>query len=257
MLILISPAKKLLSLTKPYSGTTTQPRFLSNTHILLELMKLKSKEEIASLMSLSQDLAKLNYDRYQHFFSKQVPLDATYPALFLFQGDVYQGLQVNQWSQEDVQYAQSHIAILSGLYGLLRPLDAIQPYRLEMGTRLENPKGKNLYNFWSEVLTDSVNEQLSSHECPYLINLASTEYFKVINSKKLKHPLITINFYEQKNNEVKMVGILSKKARGLMTRFIIQNRISTLAHIKEFAEQGYHFNNESSSATHLDFIRIH
>jgi uncharacterized protein len=255
MLILISPAKKLLSLSSIFLGASSQPHFSSHTKKLVEVMKSKSATDIARLMHLSSDLAHLNYDRYQHFFLNEVPANATYPALFLFQGDVYKGMQANSWSQEDINYSQQHLAILSGLYGLLKPMDNIQPYRLEMGVRLENPQGATLYHFWNELITEYINELLSLHQSPFLLNLASTEYFKVVDQKKLKHPVVTINFYEKKNNEVKMIGVYAKKARGVMTKYLIQNRIDTIEKIKNFNELGYYFNSKTSSMYHLDFIR--
>ncbi len=257
MLSLISPAKKLLAISKPFPGSMTQPKFLTQAETLIKIMQTKSLSEIAHLMDLSHNLAKLNFDRYQSFYFQKIPLDASYPALFLFQGDVYQGLQAKTWNQENIDYAQNHLAILSGLYGLLKPMDSIQSYRLEMGVRLENPQGLNLYNFWSELITRNLNEQLALHKNPILINLASTEYFKVVQEKKLKYPIMTINFYEQKNNELKMIGIYAKKARGLMARYITQHRIDELEQLKNFNEQGYRFNEHSSSEAHLDFVREH
>jgi hypothetical protein len=257
MLTLISPAKKLAPLSQPFSGLTTQTQFSAQTKILIEIMKSKSVDDLAYLMSLSSDLARLNYERYQDFYLDQIPIHASHPALFLFQGDVYQGLQAVSWSQDDIEFAQTHLGILSGLYGLLKPLDSIQPYRLEMGTRLVNPEGVSLYSFWGAAVTQHLNMQLAVHKTPLLINLASTEYFKVVQEKKLNYPVVTINFYEQKNNQLKMVGIYAKKARGAMAKYIVQGRIDNLEQIKEFNESGYIFNPNSSSLKHLDFIRIH
>ena len=257
MLILISPAKKLLSITKPFTGETTQPQFLSQTAKLVEIMKAKTVADIGRLMDLSDNLAHLNYDRYQQFKLDNVPENLSYPALLLFQGDVYQGLQAKSLKQEDFDYAQKHLAILSGLYGLLKPMDRIQPYRLEMGTHLANPSGTNLYDFWGQILTQHINEELASHKNPFLVNLASTEYFKAVQEKKLAHSVITINFYEHKNNQVKMIGVYAKKARGVMARYLIQNRIDTVEQIKKFTELGYQFNEQTSSGKHLDFVRTH
>ena len=257
MLSLISPAKKLLTNLKPFSGSVTEPVFLKEAETLIKLMQTKSLAEIAGLMDLSSELTQLNFDRYQNFYFQNAPLDVSYPALLLFQGDVYQGLQAKTWSQEHIDFSTSHLAILSGLYGLLRPLDSIQAYRLEMGVKLRNPQGNNLYDFWSERITHNLNKELALHKNPILINLASTEYFKVIQQKILRHPIVTINFYEQKNNEVKMIGIYAKKARGLMARYIVQQRIDDLEQLKNFNEQGYRFNELSSSEVHLDFVRGH
>lgn len=255
MFILISPAKKLAAITKPFFGATTHPLFTEATNKLVHLMKAKSAADLARLMSLSPDLAALNYDRYQRFNLDEHPVDQSCPALFLFQGDVYQGLQAASWSQEDVDYSQSHLGILSGLYGLLRPLDTIQPYRLEMGVRLANPAGDTLYSFWRTLVTQYLNAQLAKQTNPILINLASTEYFKVVQESALDYPVATINFYEQKNNELKMVGIYAKKARGVMARFIIQHQIDTLDGLRGFNELGYRVNEASSSEHRLDFVR--
>ncbi|KTD55730.1 hypothetical protein Lsan_3282 [Legionella santicrucis] len=255
MLILLSPAKKLLEISEPYEANTSKPIFMDKTGILVKLMQTKSVDDIAALMDLSKDLAELNYHRYQIFHLDDHALFHSYPALFLFQGDVYQGLQAKSWAQKAVQYSQDHLRILSGLYGLLSPLDAIQPYRLEMGVRLENPAGKNLYDFWQHKVTDALNQQLATQENPILINLASAEYFKVVNEKKLNYPIITINFYEKKNEQLKMIGIHAKKARGAMARFLMQNQFDNLSHIKEFNDLGYKFHESTSSERHLDFVR--
>ncbi|MCL5273107.1 MAG: peroxide stress protein YaaA [Gammaproteobacteria bacterium] len=257
MFTLLSPAKKLLSISKPYPNETSEPLFLQNTKVLAQLMKSKSVDEIARLMDLSRELAVLNYDRYQQFYLKDCAAVHSYPSLFIFQGDVYQGLSAGSWSQEDIDFSQSHLRILSGLYGLLRPLDTIQPYRLEMGVSLSNPKGNNLYDFWRDAITNALNEQLESDPNPVLINLASNEYFKAVNVKKIHYPIVTINFYEQKNNKLKMIGIYAKKARGLMAKYIMQNKIDTIEQIKSFSESGYMYNEQTSSEHHLDFVRIH
>lgn len=255
MLTLLSPAKKLLADVQPYTDDTTQPLLIKRTLKLARIMKSKSIEQIAALMDLSNDLAVLNYERYQHFSLKENPATHSYPAVFLFQGDVYQGLRPTEWSADAINYSQSHLGILSGLYGILKPLDKIQPYRLEMGVRLVNPCGTNLYEFWRDTVTKTLNQQLASQSNPVLINLASTEYFKVVDEKKIKYPIVTINFYERKNDEIKMIGIYAKKARGVMAKFIMQQQADTLEHLKEFTELNYQFNKESSSDSHLNFIR--
>lgn len=255
MLTVLSPAKKLLTNFKPYLDETTEPLLRKGSVQLVRLMKTKTVEQVAALMDLSSDLAKLNYQRYQSYNLRENTVEQSYPALFLFQGDVYQGLQAASWDNAAVNYSQGHLRILSGLYGLLRPLDRIQPYRLEMGVHLANDKGSNLYDFWRETVTKALHQQLKEQTNPVLINLASTEYFKVINEKKLGFPIVTINFYEHRNNEVKMVGIYAKKARGAMAKFMMQNKVDTLEHIKDFSDLGYRFNKETSSTNHLDFIR--
>lgn len=255
MYLVVSPAKKLAPINRPFLGRTSQPMFHELTDVLIELMRTKSVADLMKLMDISHDLASLNYERYQHFHTKKSPDAYSYPALFLFQGDVYQGLQASSLTQQEIDYAQEHLGILSGLYGLLRPLDAMQPYRLEMGTRLDNPAGNSLYAFWQELVTQQLNAILASQENPLLVNLASTEYFKVINVTQLNYPVLTINFYERKNDELKMIGIHAKKARGLMARFIVQHRIEKPEQIQEFKEQGYVFHEPTSSEHHLEFVR--
>ncbi|HHF7398034.1 TPA: peroxide stress protein YaaA [Legionella anisa] len=255
MLILLSPAKKLLNNSKSYSGATSNPMFVDKTNTLVKLMKTKSVADIAALMDLSKDLAELNYNRYQAFSMDDKALLHAYPALFLFQGDVYQGLKAASWEQKTVDYSQDHLRILSGLYGLLKPLDNIQPYRLEMGVRLQNPAGKSLYDFWQETVTNALNQQLAAQKNPKLINLASSEYFKAVDAKGLNYPIITINFYEKKNDQMKMIGIHAKKARGTMARYLMQNQFDDLEHLKQFNELGYTFHSSTSTDAHLDFVR--
>lgn len=255
MFTLLSPAKKLLSNFKPYSGLSSEPIFKEQTQILVQLMCTKSVAEIAALMDLSQDLAELNFQRYQHFSLPPSVAALAYPALYMFQGDVYQGLQAATWEPKTVEYAQEHLRILSGLYGLLKPLDKIQPYRLEMGVRLENPAGKNLYAFWQAAVTHTLNEQLAVQKNPILLNLASTEYFKVVDEKKLNYPVLTVNFYEKKNQQLKMIGIHAKKARGVMAQFIMQQQIDEVDALKSFNGLGYAYHSATSSEQHLDFVR--
>ncbi|MBN9229334.1 MAG: hypothetical protein BGO90_12020 [Legionella sp. 40-6] len=254
MIILLSPAKKLLDVKKPYSGKTTRPQFLAQTNSLIEIMRSKSVAEIAKLMDLSESLAQLNFTRYQEF-QENGDSPKAYPALFYFQGDVYQGLQAKTWDTSTVDYAQNHLRMLSGLYGMLRPLDLMQPYRLEMGTHLENSHGKTLYDFWQNRLTAAINEELAEQKNPLLINLASTEYFKAIDQKQLQFPILTIDFYERRDGELKMIGIYAKKARGLMAKFIMQQQIDEPEGLKGFQDAGYLFASDHSSATHLSFIR--
>lgn len=256
MFTLISPAKKLLSGYSPYTEFTSEPAFLKKTQELVRLMKKKSEADLVSLMDLSKDLAQLNLQRYKEFSTTNQEVATSYPAIYLFQGDVYQGLQAKSWQQPTLDFAQSHLGILSGLYGVLKPLDRIQPYRLEMGVGLENPKGKNLYAFWQKPITQALNELLAQQANPILINLASTEYFKAVDEKTLAHPVLTINFYEQKGNQLKMIGILSKKARGTMAKFIMEHQIDRVEGLKEFKELGYTFHLKTSSDRHLDFIRV-
>lgn len=256
MLTILSPAKKLLNTSKPYVGNMHQPQLMTNAIELVKLMKLKSVDEIATLMDLSKDLALLNHKRFGCFnLDDHSFLQTSYPAVFIFQGDVYQGLQAARWNKDALEFSQSHLGILSGLYGYLNPLDGVQPYRLEMGVKLANSKGKNLYDFWQDTVTSLINEKLSSHANPVLLNLASNEYFKAVNKKKINAPIVTINFYEKKNNVLKMVGILAKKARGTMAKYLMENRIDHVEGVKQFKDLGYEFNGETSSADTLNFVR--
>lgn len=256
MFIVISPAKKLLANPKLYSGVMTAPSFSDKTEQLVRLMKEKTVAEIASLMSLSKTLAQLNFDRYQEFPLDNFSIASCYPALLLFQGDVYQGLQAHTFNSTELDYAQQHLGILSGLYGLLKPQDAILPYRLEMGVRLHNAKGSSLYDFWRDTLTTAVNEHLMQQSTPLLVNLASVEYFKVLDKKKIKSPILTVHFYEQKNDKMKMIALYAKKARGMMARYLIQNQISNKEGIKNFDEAGYSFSPDTSSDNEFHFVRV-
>lgn len=257
MLTLLSPAKKLLMIEHPYSKETSKPMFKEKTAVLMELMRGMSISDIANLMHLSKDLAELNYQRYQSMLPGKATQPTPYPALFLFQGDVYQTLKATQWNPSVLAFSQEHLGILSGLYGLLKPLDEIMPYRLEMGTKLVNASGKNLYDFWQTTLTSALNERLAAHDNPLLINLASTEYFKAVNTSLLKVPLITIHFLEKIDNQLKVIGIHAKRARGLMANYIMTNKIDDLESIKQFSESNYRYCARSSDTKHLHFIRSH
>ncbi len=252
MHIVISPAKKLNEGTALPGFKVTQPQFLEQSQTLINILQEKDSFEVASLMKLSIKLADLNTQRFQ---SWHTPFTATNAkqSIFSFAGDVYQGLDAQTLSREDIEFAQTHLRILSGLYGMLRPLDLMQPYRLEMGTRLANSKGSNLYDFWDNQITAQLNQALSPDDT--LINLASNEYFKVIKPKLLQANIITPAFKENKNGEYKMIGIFAKKARGLMTRFIIQNRITQAQDIKAFDMDGYVFNPNMSDSKTWTFTR--
>lgn len=252
MLTLLSPAKKLLSYKKAYDGATTKPQFEDKTEALVSIMQGLSVEEIARLMDLSKDLAELNFQRYQHFSRDDA---SGYPAIYLFEGDVYKGLEAETWSSASINFAQKHLMILSGLYGLIRPLDKIQPYRLEMGTSLANPAGKNLYDYWSETVTARINELLAKEDNPLLINLASTEYFSVIKPRELKYPLINVHFKEKKNGQLKVIGIYAKKARGAMASYLMQEEIDNAEGIKAFSGLNYQYDVRESDEENLVFIR--
>ncbi len=254
MLIVVSPAKKLDYETPSLIKKATKPIYLSESQILIDELRKYSVIDLAELMGLSIKLAELNFDRYSSW-KKQVNEKTGKQCLFAFQGDVYKGLDVTTLNSYDINFAQKHLRIISGLYGLLRPLDLMRPYRLEMGTKLKNSKGKNLYEFWGDKITSGINKQLKEQGDKILINLASNEYFKSIKASKISGKVITPIFKEKKNHQYKVVGIHAKKARGLMSRFIIKNRIKDVEKLKNFQSEGYSFNKSLSNTNDLVFVR--
>lgn len=254
MITLISPAKSLDFEGPLATKRKTQPEFLAQSEQLISQLKHLAPQDIASLMKLSDKLAQLNYDRFQTFKPPFTPENAR-QAVLAFRGDVYQGLDADSLSNEDFQYAQKHLRILSGLYGLLKPLDLIQPYRLEMGTRFKNEAGNNLYDFWGMRLNEQLQKLLKKQDEPIIVNLASNEYFKAVKAKKLPHRIITPTFKDFKNGQYKMISFFAKRARGLMTRFIIQNQIDSPEQLKKFNLDGYYFDKKQSTDDELVFLR--
>ncbi len=244
MLIIISPAKTLKTDVKPLDNSTF-PEYLSKSDKLAGLLKEFSVEELSSLMKVSPKIAQLNYERYAAW---HVPYNKEEGnnALLTFRGEVYNGIDTDSYDADDLVYAQDHLRILSGLYGVLRPLDVILPYRLEMGTRLQTKDFINLYDFWGDLITESLNRQLDKTGSEILVNLASEEYFKSINQNKLKARVITPVFKDEKNGTFKVISIYAKKARGLMTSFILKNRIEDPDQLKLFDAEGYYFNEHLS-----------
>ncbi len=217
-------------------------------------MREFSARDIAELMHVSSKIAELNFDRFEAWNKNFTEKNAKQPVL-AFKGDVYTGLDAESFSAKDFKFAQSHLRILSGLYGLLRPLDLMQPYRLEMGSKLSNERGKNLYEFWGNTLTDGLNTQLKKIKSEYLINLASNEYFKAVKPKQINGEVITPAFKEYKNGDYKMIGFYAKKARGMLSRYIIQNQLSDIEDIKSFDVEGYKFNKSLSKGNNWVFTR--
>ncbi|GAB3014344.1 peroxide stress protein YaaA [Cyclobacterium sediminis] len=250
MIVLISPAKTL-----DYNPTAisikSQPVFKKEIAELVSIMKKKSGKAIQDLMGVSENLADLNVERYKQF-SDVFNEENAKQALLAFKGDVYTHIDVASFSEEDFSFAQEHLRILSGLYGLLRPMDMIQPYRLEMGVKLKNKRGKNLYEFWGDKITKALNE--IADEQP-VINLASKEYFKAVKKKALKSQLVSPVFKEYKNGSYKNIGIFSKQARGLMTDFIIKNKVEDPEMLKTFNEGKYEYSESKSSSDEWVFIR--
>ena len=252
MKIIISPAKSLDFENKATTNVYTQPRFLEQSEKLNKKLKTISRKKLGELMKISDDLASLNYDRNQEW-QPPFTLDNAKQAVFSFTGEVYRGIDVNSLSEDKIPALQDKLRILSGLYGLLKPLDLIQPYRLEMGTKLKVGRADNLYKFWDTTLAESLNEELADNEL--LINLASSEYFKALPKKALKVRMITPVFKDFKNGQYKTIMTFAKKARGLMVRYIIDNNIETLEELKGFDVEGYGFSQEMSTETELVFTR--
>ena len=254
MLMVISPAKTLDYDTPPVIEQSTQPRFVEHSVELIEVLREKSPQEIAKLMSLSDKLASLNVARYGSWERESTPQNAK-QALLAFKGDVYTGLNAEDFSTDDFAFAQQHLRMLSGLYGLLRPLDLMQPYRLEMGTKLVNPRGKDLYTFWGERISQWLNEDLEAQGDQVLLNLASQEYFGAVKPKALTARVIDTVFKDQKNGQYKIISFYAKKARGLMARYVIKERLQDPEGLKDFNLDGYRFDAVSSSENQLVFLR--
>ncbi|OTQ57449.1 peroxide stress protein YaaA [Gilliamella sp. A7] len=256
MLTIISPAKTLDYQSPLITTTHTLPECLDSTKQLITVCKKLTSDDLAKLMSISPKLAAVNYERFQNWHS-DFNLQNARQAILAFKGDVYEGLHVEDFTDSDLQFAQSHLRILSGLYGLLKPLDLIQPYRLEMGIRLKNGDNTNLYQFWGESLTNKLNEELAKSSQPTLINLASNEYFKAIQVKHLNGKIIQPIFLDKSKDDYKVISFYAKKARGLMSRFIIKNNINNCNDIKSFNLDGYQFDSHRSTELEWYFTRKH
>jgi cytoplasmic iron level regulating protein YaaA (DUF328/UPF0246 family) len=245
MLIFLSPAKSLDYTPPPLVATHTQPAFLKQSETLIRQLRKLSPAELANLMSISDPLALLNFNRYADWKLPFAPENAK-QAVLAFDGDVYDGLAAKTLSAADLDFAQQHVRILSGLYGILRPLDLMQPYRLEMGTKFANKGGKDLYAFWGERLLGAINAELEAMPRPVAVNLASEEYFKAAVGRKFKGQLIQPVFEDWKNGKYKIISFYAKRARGLMTRYAVLNRLDEPEGLKEFDYDGYAFAVESS-----------
>ena len=250
MLIVISPAKTLDYSVPTYSAHSL-PDFTSDVKALVGVMKKKSAADISQLMHISANLAALNEERYKTFQSKFTPENSK-QALLAFKGDVYTKIEVDSYTEKDFEFAQNHLRILSGLYGLLRPLDLIQPYRLEMGTRLETSKGNNLYEYWGNRIAKHLNKEADGKP---IVNLASQEYFKAVDLKTLKTEVKTIHFKEFKNGSYQVIGLFAKQARGMMTNYAIKNRITAPEQVKLFNLAGYEFADSQSTSEDWVFVR--
>jgi len=254
MLIIISPAKTLDFDTPASTSLHSQPDFLEHSKSLIDVLLSYAPDQIAKLMKISPKLADLNIERYQAWSTPFTQNNAK-QAMLAFKGDVYTGLQAETFDEGDLQYSQQALRILSGLYGLLRPLDLMQAYRLEMGTKLPTSKGKNLYEFWDEKITHAINQQLTDINSDILLNLASNEYFKSVNTTEIKADIVTPVFRDWKNGQYKMISFYAKKARGLMSAWVIKNRVTELRHLSQFDIDGYQFSANDSDALNPVFLR--
>lgn len=252
MLIVLSPAKSLDFEVPPTTKHTTTPDFLAQSGTLIELLRRYSPAQLSELMELSDALSTLNVARYASWTPE---LDGARQAVMAFNGDVYAGLDARSLKPKQLDYTQSTVRILSGLYGVLRPFDLIHPHRLEMGTRLENPKGKDLYAFWGNTVTDALNRTIADRQAKVLVNLASEEYFKSVKSKQLSVPVITPVFEDWKNGKYKIISFFAKRARGLMARYAAVKGITDPEKLKAFNVDGYKFDKKASSANEWVFRR--
>ena len=249
MLVVVSPAKKL-DMSPEVREDTTQPAFLDRAQELASLARGLSAEQLKKMMQISDTLAALNVDRFAQFGQMERK-----PAAFAFAGDTYTGLEAHSLDQDELTWAQDHLRILSGLYGLLRPLDEIEPYRLEMGSRMETPRGKTLYEYWDSALAKALNDQAKATNSAVLVNCASQEYFGAVQTDALNLPVVTPVFKEWRDGKLKIISFFAKQARGAMARFIVQNRLRDPETLKDFDAGGYRFNATESDASTFVFVR--
>ena len=254
MFFVLSPAKNLNEKAPAPVKEFTQPDLLAEAEILMRQLRELAPQQIAELMHVSDKIALLNAERNAEWHTPFTP-DNAKQAVFMFNGDVYEGIAADTLEPEQIQYLQQHVRLLSGLYGVLRPLDLMQPYRLEMGTAFANTRGKNLYEFWGDIITDLLNDTLAQAGSDILVNLASQEYFKSVNTKKLKARLITPVFKDEKNGKYKIISFYAKRARGLMVRYAAEHNITDPEMLKNFDYEGYSFNAAASNESEWVFMR--
>jgi cytoplasmic iron level regulating protein YaaA (DUF328/UPF0246 family) len=255
MLFVLSPAKSLdYDSPLPFKTTATTPPFMARSAELIATLRTKSAADVAQLMDLSESLATLNVDRYAAWSPRSTAKNSK-PAVYAFNGDVYEGLAAATLAEDDIAWAQQHVAILSGLYGVLRPLDKLQPYRLEMGTPLATAHGRNLYDFWGDTIAEHLNERLAGDASPVVVNLASQEYFRAADRKALKARVVECVFEDWKGGRYKVISFFAKRARGLMARHAIRRRVATPQGLKKFDLEGYRFDAAASEPDRLVFRR--
>lgn len=254
MLMVVSPAKNLDYETPASTKQSTQPDLLDQAEILMQDLRKLAPQDLSQLMSISDKLGTLNFDRNQAW-AQPFTADNAKQAVLAFNGDVYSGLGAPNFTAADFKYAQKHLRILSGLYGLLKPLDLMQAYRLEMGTKFANQRGANLYAFWGDIVTEALNQQLRKNKSQILLNLASNEYFKVVKPKLLNAEIIAPAFKDWKNGQYKIISFYAKKARGLMAAYVIKNQITDAESLKKFDSDGYYYNTDLSTDKQWVFTR--
>ncbi len=255
MVILLSPAKIMNFKPENLISEFTLPQYLKEAGQLIELLRNLNKEELSRLLDINSNLTNLNFDRIFNWHSP-FSLNNAKQAVFVFDGEVYRGLNAKSFTTEEFDYAQNHLRLLSGLYGILRPLDLIQPYRLEVSSKLKNANGNDLYDFWRKKITKSILKAIEISGKPdVILNLASSEYIKSIDLKNKKIKVIDVEFYEYKNDQLKQIVIYTKKARGLMARFVIQNQIEDIEDLKGFSDEGYWYSPQMSNGKKLVFTR--
>ena len=245
-MILLSPAKTLDFETSPSTTVCTQPEFLDLTDGLIKGLSLLSSEEVGKLMHISPKLADLNKDRFQKWRMEHDQQNSK-QAILAFKGDVYEGLKAWEFKKSDFTFAQKHLRVLSGLYGILKPLDLIQPYRLEMGTVYPNPSGKDLYAYWGDSLAEAINKDLKKNKTKIVFNLASQEYFKAAKSSKIEGDIISPSFLDEKNGKYKIISFYAKKARGYMANYLVTNKVTDPKGLSDFKEYGYQYSKSDSS----------
>ena len=255
MLILVSPAKTLDYESDIRIDDFSIASHLSDSEILIKELQKKNPDDLSSLMGLSEKLSILNFERYMNWKKPIKPSDNTRQAIFAFKGDVYQGLDVNSLSKAEINYAQKNLCILSGLYGLLKPLDLMYPYRLEMGTKMKNKHGDNLYKFWGSKINKTINDLSKENKSKAIVNLASVEYFSVLKKDQINLPVINPVFKDYKNGNYKIISFFAKKARGTMARFIIQNKIKKSEDLIGFDLDGYRYSKKESKENSPVFLR--
>ena len=254
MLLVLSPAKTLDYESPLPTKKHSVPEMVDDSAELVGVLAKKSPDAIGKLMGLSSNLSELNFERFQDWSTDFSPVNAR-PAMLAFKGDVYMGMEVENYTERDFTHAQKTVRILSGLHGVLRPLDLIQPYRLEMGTDLKNPRGKNLYEFWGSQVTDRLNADLAERKSKALVNLASKEYFGVVKPKDLDVPVVSPVFLDEKNGNYKIISFFAKRARGSMASWIVQNRVKSAKALTGFDGIGYRYDPDRSTTEAPTFIR--